>query len=72
MDGDHEDRAGSRLVLASVGISHDDSQVYNSVQCLSYILTDQHFSWATFILFIFKKRNSLTCMSLILTYVMGY
>lgn len=71
MYGDHKDLCGSRLVLDSVGISRDDLEVYNSVQCLSYILTDQHFSWATFILFLFKK-NSFNCMSLILTYAMSY
>lgn len=35
----------------SVGTLRDDLEVYNPVQCLSYILTDQHFSWATFIPF---------------------
>lgn len=71
MYGDHKDLCAARLVLDSVGILRDDLEVYNSVQCLSYILTDQHFSWATFILFLFKK-NSFNCMSLILTYAMSY
>lgn len=54
-----------------VGVLRDDLEVYNPVQCLRDILTDQHFSRATFILFLFKKINSFNCTSLILTYAMS-
>lgn len=48
-----KDLGVSRLAGDSVGILHHDLEVYNSVQCLSCILTAQHFSWATFLLFVF-------------------
>lgn len=67
-----EDPGGSRLVLGSVGILCDDSDVYTSVQCLSYLLMDQHFPWATLLLILFKKINSFNCMSLILTCATSY
>lgn len=49
---DREDLGVSRLVGDSVDILHHNLEVYNSVQCLSCILTAQHFSWATFLLFL--------------------
>lgn len=68
---DHRNRAeGGHRVSAAAGLcwalwaSH--LEVYNSVQCLSYTLTAEHFYWAAFVLFLSQIINPFNRMSLIL------
>lgn len=52
--------------------SHATTWKFTTVQCLSSILTDEHFSWATSTLFLFQIVNSFNRMSLVLPYAMSY
>lgn len=52
--------------------SHAMTWKFTTVQCLSSILTDEHFSWATSTLFLFQIVNSFNRMSLVLPYAMSY
>lgn len=52
--------------------SHATTWKFTSVQCLSSILTEEHFSWATSALFPFQTVNSFPCLSLVLPYATSY
>lgn len=69
--GDHRDVQGCQAGWETWA-SHATTWKFTTVQCLSSILTDEHFSWATSTLFLFQIVNSFNCMSLVLSHATSY
>lgn len=54
--GDHRDVQGCQAGWETRA-SHATTWKFTTVQCLSSILTDEHFSWATSTLFLFSDSK---------------